>query len=605
PDASAHIRRFAAYRLLLFDFKIRIPSPLESLSSFHAHAYRLTDNFRAGDSIHVGTERPSLEKCTCRRRKVKCGEERPVCKRCFNLRLSCEWGVPVKRGSRATAAVRHLQPAQPRADPPSPATYSPGIIPAAYSNTLATLWHQPPGPSTDLNTGPSLQTAWSFLPLYPSLSVSDLACSNSLVLSEHDQKYFQYFPSSSVVFYYMKAWQWSAFCYLYQGPAASNKVIMRMILALSASDMHRSGLVVRSPGRPTAEDHARYHYGLAVKEFRQLLETPNREVSQAELEMILATMFLMVTYEWQFGHCSRHLQLHLQGVRSLLESHPELFQIKDVNDVLLSMDAEQPEEPFRVSFIPEQFLLWMLYIDVNSRSVGLSGSLFDYVLRSGNPALHPDRLHRCARLWGRCFWGKQYPDQEVSDDMENYRALELLHEGMCLRHKTWQVLVDQTGFKDAKSLFSEMMAIREKYSDLFITAKFAGATSPRRTLNTINMAVATFYAQLLFHRRLLYSTVPATALHRQALTTILEISQKQCVADPRLLRRLHWPMLMAVIETEDLVARDWLRQRLSELREYHSEYIWANEIADDVLARQEMSGQPVDLADVLRRHLYQ
>lgn len=136
---------------------------------------------------------------------------------------------------------------------------------------------------------------------------------------------------------------------------------MRMILALSASDMHRGGLVVRSPGRPTAEGHARYQYGLAVKEFRQLLETPSREVSQVELEMILATMFLMVMYEWQFGqHCSRHLQLHLQGVRSLLELRPQLFQIKDVNDVLLSVDAEQPEEPSRVSFIPEQFLLWML-----------------------------------------------------------------------------------------------------------------------------------------------------------------------------------------------------------------------------------------------------
>jgi hypothetical protein len=47
--------------------------------------------------------------------------------------------------------------------------------------------------------------------------------------------------------------------------------------------------------------------------------------------------------------------------------------------------------------------------------------------------------------------------------MENYRGLELLHEAMCLRHKTWQVLVDQTGPRDPKSLFSEIMAIREVY----------------------------------------------------------------------------------------------------------------------------------------------
>lgn len=201
-------------------------------------------------------------------------------------------------------------------------------------------------------------------PLYPPLSVNEIACANSLTLTEHDQKYFQYFPSSSIIYYYMKGWQWSSFCYLYQGPAATNKVIMRMILAIAASDMHRQGLIVRSPGRPTAEDHGRYHYSLAVKEFRQLLETPRRSVSVAELEIIFATMFLMVTYEWQFGHSVRHLQLHIHGVRSLLESHPQLFRLKDVNDVFLSPEADSPPAEdavaSRVSFIPEQFLLWTL-----------------------------------------------------------------------------------------------------------------------------------------------------------------------------------------------------------------------------------------------------
>jgi hypothetical protein len=49
-------------------FHVEILSPRSSqsiasfASQFHAHDYRLTDNFRAGDSIHVGTERPSLEK---------------------------------------------------------------------------------------------------------------------------------------------------------------------------------------------------------------------------------------------------------------------------------------------------------------------------------------------------------------------------------------------------------------------------------------------------------------------------------------------------------------------------------------------------------------
>lgn len=161
----------------------------------------------------------------------------------------------------------------------------------------------------------------------------------------------------------MKGWDWSSFCYLYRGPAAANKVIMRMLLALSANDMHRKGLVVQLPGCPTAEDHSRYHYVLAAKEFRQLLESPKGYVSQADLEMVFTTMFLMILYEWQFGHDLRNLHLHLRGVQSLLDAQPGLFRVKDVNNTFLPVDGDElaaGESGAKVSFVPEQLLLWIL-----------------------------------------------------------------------------------------------------------------------------------------------------------------------------------------------------------------------------------------------------
>lgn len=238
---------------------------------------------------------------------------------------------------------------------------------------------------------------------------------------------------------------------------------MRMILALSASDMHRNGLEVRSPGRPTAEDHARHHYGLAVKEFRQTLETPRRHISHGELETIFVTMFLMVMYECQFGHHVRHLQLHLQGVQSLLETHPELFQNRNVGNVFSLMDTEEPGPTTQdISFVPIQMLLWMLYVDISAQPMGATESLYDYILQSGNAALQPDHLYQCARLWGRCFWGDQYPEQEVMDDNENYRGLELIHVGMVLRHVIWRLAMGNAVVPGttSESLFQEMMAIR-------------------------------------------------------------------------------------------------------------------------------------------------
>lgn len=152
-------------------------------------------------------------------------------------------------------------------------------------------------------------------------------------------------------------------------------------------------------------------------------------------------------------------------------------------------------------------------------------------------------------------------------------------------------------------LFSSSLSV-QKYSDLFITAKFAGAVSARRTLNTIYMAVCTLYAQILLHRRLLCVDSLPAPLHRQATAGIVDIIRKQYASDPRLLRRLHWPLLMAIIETDDAGHRVWLRQRLFELRDTNSETIWANELVDQILAQQDVSqGCYANLAELLLQRL--
>ncbi|OQE44135.1 hypothetical protein PENCOP_c002G04924 [Penicillium coprophilum] len=545
----------------------------------------------------LGRNGPRSKSCsTCRRRKVKCGEEKPVCARCSSLRLNCEWGVPVKRG-RSTQ-IRHLEPAF---DQPETQGSAENLVESQQNDLFTCL--SPVSRVSDVITFDTFHLAPIATPIYPSLSIN-VACANSLTLTTLDRQYFQYFPSSSLVFYYMKGWKWTGLCHLYEGPATSNRVIMRMILAISASDMHRNGLVTRS------QDHGRYHYSQAVKEFRQLLETP-RQVSLHDVETVFATVFLMIAWEWQFGHSVRHLQLHLQGVRSLLETHPQLFRIKDVNDMLFfpgidTLDTDAANVT-KISFIPEQFLLWILYIDASCRPIGLTESLNDYVAQSGNPALQPDHLHRCARLWGRCYWGEKYPDEEIMDDIENYRALELLHAGFCLRHRTWKVLVEPAAgtARSTESLSREILGIREKFSDLFITSRFAGNVSARRTLNTIYMAVSTFYAQVLLHRRLLCVDTLPLGIHQQATAGIIDISQKQFLSDPNLLKRLHLPLLMAVIETDNVTHQRWLRQRLWELRNFHSEFAWAHDVAEQILAQQDVSGgRYINLGEFLLKRFH-
>ena len=152
---------------------------------------------------------------TCRRRKVKCGEEKPVCRRCSSLRLNCEWGVPVKRG-RSTQ-IRNLEPAPIASEsyPTCPAPKVEELVdfqPDVFFSSLSPVsWA---GDILPLDA-PQLPTfyppATIASPIYPSLNIDNIACANSLTLNSLDRQYFQYFPSSSLVYYYMKGWKWSSF----------------------------------------------------------------------------------------------------------------------------------------------------------------------------------------------------------------------------------------------------------------------------------------------------------------------------------------------------------------------------------------------------------
>lgn len=117
------------------------------------------------------------------------------------------------------------------------------------------------------------------------------------------------------------------------------------------------------------------------------------------------------------------------------------------------------------------------------------------------------------------------------------------------------------------------------------------------------MGIGTFYAQIIFHRRLLYPREPPNAFHRQAVREIVEICQKQYAADVRLLLRMPWALLAAMIETEDDAEREWLRTRLQELRVTHAESAWINQVSDKILTFQsDSSVAHVDLTALLREY---
>ncbi|KAE8552136.1 hypothetical protein EYB25_006030 [Talaromyces marneffei] len=452
------------------------------------------------------------------------------------------------------------------------------------------------------------------------LSSPEITCSNALTMTAADQNYFRYFPSSSVVFYYMKNWEWSSLRLLYKGPAAANKIIMRMMLAIAASDMHRQRNFSSAAEKEATKRRAQYHYELAVQEFRQYLEEYGNAANnnndddddepgtvekalESESEMIFSVMFLMITYEWNFGHSVKHFQMHIEGVRCMLKAHPEIFVTRNIADTILTTGL-RPKNV--MSFIPSQLLLWILYMEISGHPRGLTGSLYNTLVESGHSALHPDYLHQCARIWGRCLWAEEYPETQILDDMENHRALELNHHSIIIGNKIWQLALgnsDDPSMTPDK-LYAEIMRIRELYSDMFITARFTSSSLfAYRALFTIYLSVCAFEAQILYHRRIFYAkSRPPNDVERQAVTTLLDLLYKQYSVEPKLLHRMPWSIFMVMIETEDPIHRDWAEQRLREVRHLHEGNAYINTLVDLVVERQRMyPDEMVDLLDILQR----
>lgn len=286
-----------------------------------------------------------------------------MCGKCNNLRLSCEWGGRISRGAARQNPLRqYRRPKWPLVSvQKDPDTVDEQIDKQAQIQVATNV--------PDSDTGLTEQWLWSMRTRLSSLKDSfsllrnpegAITCANSLTLANRDMEYFQYFPDSSLIFYFMKGWDWSSFGYIYKSPAMTSKVIMRMILAISATDMSRQHRL------QARGDYGQPHYALAVRDFRGSLACVGK-VSQSELQVIFQSIFLMIMYEWLYGSSIHHLQMHLCGLRSFLEANPAVLETHvepvSVEDKEVSLvDPWQPENKYQgnTHSMLAQLLLWSL-----------------------------------------------------------------------------------------------------------------------------------------------------------------------------------------------------------------------------------------------------
>lgn len=249
-------------------------------------------------------------------RRLKCDEIHPTCTRCTAQRFTCDWPPNHGRGKStsldASTQVSHL--ARPICAQSRPVTASLSAI----------------KPSSRI-----------------------LKCANSVALTPQDRRSLEYFSSSAVYGAYGFG-QWCALEYIVQVIAPSSSGVMHMVLALTASEMHKEGIQSQNP----AVDRGLYHYNMALQYLRNCLEKGGQESAEAMIAMI----FFMVQYELQFSASVDRVRAHFEGLWAVISTHP-LFQ-EDIGSKRLPYPAEVKDNA-RV-ILSCQLLVWLLYVGPSS-----------------------------------------------------------------------------------------------------------------------------------------------------------------------------------------------------------------------------------------------
>ena len=417
------------------------------------------------------------------------GQDEPQCKRCTSARLRCEWsGGPIPRKSTSAstsspsgnAKQHHLDGAD-----LSKLVRKRQLAQQAASSSKAALL--PSQRLSSANHDRSIQAA------------------NSLTLSAFDRDCLSYLQNSTLVVILGKRWPWSIVSYAYNKIAVKEPMVMSMILASTAREIHRSQLydeeaLPSSPSKKeSCEFDGRMHYGRALSSLRHALKQDVK--SPQKIEAVFITLWLMIDYENRFGSGATAINIHIRGIETLLHNHivpllqggtashrssasaitsdeagtdpqPQTTVQPSIPGAALtrvSKDCASQDslEELRCTSVP-LFLLWTLYFFTPAALFFGPGTtqldtdiyrFFVNVENGNSDHLSLPELYRICRQSPARFWGENYPMSAQLDDMENLSSLTLYHHSHVVQFKITELFKQGVadGVSGAKSPFQQLI----------------------------------------------------------------------------------------------------------------------------------------------------
>ncbi|KAL2795452.1 fungal-specific transcription factor domain-containing protein [Aspergillus keveii] len=527
---------------------------------------------------------------TCRTKKVKCDESRPQCRRCLRLKLLCDykprrkdirlkWEVCLERGR------------------------TPGECESLTGELLnESLQKEAQGRSLSAIRMPVLSTSAS-----------------SVILTGIDHEAIRYFRTTFAQLHHTKTADYSMYSIMFK-VAETNPIVMHMVLAIGGREMefHRR-LCTTERGASSPLNH----YSSALKLMAQVIG--DEETTRLSFESTYTALYLMLLYEQKYGD-EKCLGFgnHLNGAALMLKQHfsDNRGLLNHVCGLNQRSVLSRISESNQISLYAARLIMWIVQFDISAASSGVGGQLhatiyglLDAEIISGgtddynsiNVLDRFEQLHHFSSQLYRTLWGKEYPQSELLDDVENRNIFFL--EGACiqLRFVVAQLAqpresqTNETNM-ERKTLDAEVAIdnVSNRFIDLIeVAVSLSPATdNSHRLVANLRRVIPLYYAVILSFLRVKSGLRQRKLNSRQneALRQIMNLAfQAHKYDGEKAMVRIAWPLFIVAVETDDRLQREWVLGRFSAISKFGLNLQRAYRFLAHVVESQSQLGRRVDI----------
>ncbi|KAK0629583.1 hypothetical protein B0T17DRAFT_490512, partial [Bombardia bombarda] len=534
---------------------------------------------------------------TCRKRKVKCDESKPICSPCARLLRKCDWGskpVPLKerkeqaeietrsrpprhivskRGIEDTTANGgHLSsltgplwltqdsnsyvPAQashPSLFTPNSSTVQP--LHECQVDDMLSYVSFFPSPFNEMGIG----SASSFLASLP--SVAPLTLEDHQALGYYQQEIGFGFGSKSPT--------WSTHAILLK-TACSNRTVLHLLLAASSGEISWQRGAYYS-----MLDNAEENYKRGQQSLAEAITDPGSDPL-----VIMASFWFLYLYQRRRPATARITYSVLSRLMCDYLSHHRLHQI------LSSTAPEHRQQAGRSSLAYPQerkallarLIIWLFWVDTQSCFQGEGGSMARLLAQSVS-SRGIVNMYEVSREALQLNW-EGYPDDELVDDLKNSSALELIHHTWVLVQEINEATVGERscdslegGNDSFRGIKTRIDALRRRFpiSSVFRLTESSAKDRDRLLCNS-DWAVANYYALSIYYSRCSSSMFSGDADTDEeeeeedttgtAETLLILIQKTLASGDRGQLDRMQWPLFWVGVETTDSFKQNWIADKL-------------------------------------------